>query len=71
MILKPTSAIRHRWTMSSRRYSLDVRRRLLVLLALLFLPLWERLISPGAVVPAQAARPVEPAGRAGDVPRVR
>ena len=35
MILKPTSAIRHRWTMSSRRYSLDVRRRLPVLLALL------------------------------------
>ena len=35
MVLKPTSAIRHRWTMSSRRYSLDVRRRLPVLLALL------------------------------------
>jgi len=35
VILKPTSAIRHRLTMSSRRYSLDVRRRLLVLLALL------------------------------------
>jgi hypothetical protein len=35
MILKPTSAIRHRWTMSSRRYSLDVRRCLPVLLALL------------------------------------